>query len=1003
MFKPCKKKWVAAIVSASAATIVMPMQRLIAASPTTVYSASSSIGFDGTNFTSLSIGANSITQANSLVNLDGSLIVGSVTNSASASGITYSELYALNLANLSVSVVALDDSNHTIVDANSGYVYTPSLAVVSSNGTIVGTQNSNATDGSGNIDPTGNDVFTSNSAAAPVIVPLPNTVLGGGAFYSYTNSQTGTPQHYLNAGTASYSYSQLYSTAVSTSGAVAGTISRFAGDGSSSPGQSLGGDGFYYNPVTGTTSAIGLTGGEYDTNVGSASQPLIVHGGSVVGFAGTAVVGYSQLFGAYGVNGTTQNGDDGWMYTPSLGTVQIGLTGGDYTYNSSGTVYEFTQTFRTNTAGQIAGRSTYANGATNPQGTSYTIDAWLYTPSATPGTASGFGNSSVGTYVQLGLASYPSGTTLGYTNPVGGTTYAVNFRNTNINFLANNGNSAGQSDRFDSSGNFQGLAAWCFNGSTNIDISPNAINPADTLHAALSGGAVYSTNTVTAMNNTGLVAAYATRIAGTTSGSASLGQDAYLYDSNTGKEYFADPTDESNASNYQYSFVGTLSDSGYAVGFYNTYTGSTSGTQTTTTIFIWSELGKLQPLYSFANTRATNNTALQTYASAFQFGSDGELYGPNSYTNATSIVAYGLNVIWNNSLGSGNGQTWDTTSQNWTNGVIPLVYLSSAMVTFNDNNNGHYAVTLNTTVSPNAVTFNNSAGNYTLSGTGGISGAGGLTKLGAESVTLATSNTYTGATNVGGGSLILAAAGALPVGTNLSIGSAASVVANNLGTRYALTVGSLAVQGTLDLNNNGLIIHNSSIAAVTALLQSGYRNGAWNGPTGIVSATASGNTSHLTALGVIINDTGANTGASTGIAMLSSLDGATTVDGDILVKYSYYGDANLSGSVDGADYSRIDNGSLQHLTGWANGDFNYDGVVNGSDYTLIDNAFNTQGAIFAADVGNPTAQIALQISTASTSVPEPAAGGLLALSGVRLLDRRGGRRRRATEDFPSLS
>jgi hypothetical protein len=64
--------------------------------------------------------------------------------------------------------------------------------------------------------------------------------------------------------------------------------------------------------------------------------------------------------------------------------------------------------------------------------------------------------------------------------------------------------------------------------------------------------------------------------------------------------------------------------------------------------------------------------------------------------------------------------------------------------------------------------------------------------------------------------------------------------------------------------------------------------------------------------------------------------------GDILVKYTYVGDANLDGKVDASDYSRIDNGYLNQLTGWANGDFNYDGVVNGSDYTLIDNAFNMQ-------------------------------------------------------------
>jgi autotransporter-associated beta strand protein len=1005
MQKPFKKKWaVTALVSATTGTILLPIQRLIASSPTavftTVFNANSAIGFDGTNFTSLTVGVNfpatttstSIIPSNSLVNLDPSLLVGSVTNTNSASGITYSEIYAVNLANLSVSVVALNDSNHAIVDTNAGYVFSPGLAIVSSGGTIVGTQGTNATDNYGNVDPTGNDVFTSSNGAAPVVIPLPGTVLGGGAAYSYTNSQTGTPDHSLNASAASSFYSLLYSSAASSTGAVGGTIYRYGGDGSTAPNQVLGTDAFYFNPATGTTTAVGLTGGEYDTNISTTSQPLIIHGDNFVGFAGKAAVGYSELFGTYGVNGTTQDGNDGWMYTPALGTVQIGLVGGSYTYNNSGTIYESTQIFRTNTLGQIAGISTYANGASYPSGPSNPVDAWIYTPSATPGTASNFGNSSVGTYARLGLVGYASGTTLGYTSPVAGPTFSANFRYSQINFLANNGNAAGVSNRFDSSGNYQGQAAWYFNGSANIDISPNAINPSDTIHTAAAGGAVASNNTITAINNTGMVAAYATRIAGTASGSASLGQDAYVYDSNNGREYFADPGDESSTTKYEYSFVGTLSDSGYAVGFYNTYTGATSSTETTTTVFVWSELGKLQPLYSFANTRATNNYPLQSYVSAFQFGADGELYGPNNYTVATSIVAYGLNVIWNNSLGAGDGQTWDTTSQNWTNGVIPLVYINSAMVTFNDNNNGHYAVTLNSVVTPNSVTFNNSAGNYTLSGTGGLSGAGGLTKLGTGSVTLSTGNTYTGPTNISGGSLLLAVAGALPSGTNLNIGSGASVVAENLGTRYALTVGSLAVTGRLNLNNNGIVVQNSSIGTVTSFLKSGYANGTWNGSAGIISSTAAANTGHLTSVGVIINDTGSNTGASTGTPLYGTLDATPAADGNILVKYTYYGDANLSGAVDGSDYSLVDNGFLRQLTGWYNGDFNYDGVVNGSDYTLMDNAFNMQAAAFNSQIAGPTTEVA-PIAGGSPAVPEPSSLPLLAAAITTLSGRwRTGRR-----------
>jgi len=306
---------------------------------------------------------------------------------------------------------------------------------------------------------------------------------------------------------------------------------------------------------------------------------------------------------------------------------------------------------------------------------------------------------------------------------------------------------------------------------------------------------------------------------------------------------------------------------------------------------------------------------------------------------------------------------------------------------------------------------------------GVISGASDadLIKTGTGLLQLSQSNTYTGNTLVGQGQMIVSGSIASPMvvvssGANLTLASSialpADAVVQDSGTvnftsanttsgnttgspapvifsalnitsgaeatvdnpslhanREILTLTSLSLAGKsgawtgkLDLSGNDLVIQTTdSITASQTLrttfdqLKSGYARGTWNASSGIVSSAAAADPSHLTTLGV-----------ATG---LNSFDGNPVSPTDVLVKYTYYGDANLDGTVDGSDYSQIDNGFLTHATGWANGDFNYDGVVNGSDYTLIDNAFNNQAASLA-EVVDPAA-VATAIAAPPSSVPEP--------------------------------
>jgi hypothetical protein len=67
---------------------------------------------------------------------------------------------------------------------------------------------------------------------------------------------------------------------------------------------------------------------------------------------------------------------------------------------------------------------------------------------------------------------------------------------------------------------------------------------------------------------------------------------------------------------------------------------------------------------------------------------------------------------------------------------------------------------------------------------------------------------------------------------------------------------------------------------------------------------------------------------------------------DVLVKYTYLGDADLSGRVDGDDYFYVDSGyPMAAGATWAAGDFDHNGRTDGDDYFHIDNAYGGGGGL----------------------------------------------------------
>jgi hypothetical protein len=158
-----------------------------------------------------------------------------------------------------------------------------------------------------------------------------------------------------------------------------------------------------------------------------------------------------------------------------------------------------------------------------------------------------------------------------------------------------------------------------------------------------------------------------------------------------------------------------------------------------------------------------------------------------------------------------------------------------------------------------------------------------------------------------------------------------------LKTRADTSPGPLSIAGVLDVGEGALISRagGPSQASFQAWLASGYNGGAWNG-TGtdgaINSSLAADASSPADAVGY---------GLGSDLA-ITSIGGFNIAAGDVLVRYTLYGDTDLNQVIDGDDYARTDNGFNTAATGWTNGDFDYNDLIDGDDYALIDLGFNSQ-------------------------------------------------------------
>jgi autotransporter-associated beta strand protein len=303
----------------------------------------------------------------------------------------------------------------------------------------------------------------------------------------------------------------------------------------------------------------------------------------------------------------------------------------------------------------------------------------------------------------------------------------------------------------------------------------------------------------------------------------------------------------------------------------------------------------------------------------------------------------------------------------------------------------------------NAVTIDTAAGNGTVTVTGNhvISAPLVLNKptdftVNASSSLLASNLTATGqnVTKAGAGTLEVnhVRANNVTVSAGVLKTTAIANLASSLSVSPAVSkVNSLIVSGTgsVELTNSRIITKDA---------QGTEAGGIYSGVQGLVQ---SGKIFSLEPL-IAANQT--RIGVATAAESKSLLAGQTTLwsgqtvdDTDILVMYTWAGDANLDGKVNADDYASIDlYSTVPGADSWNHGDFNYNGVINADDYALIDNNVQnpnytpiwTTDALRILESGGGSATAGL------TAVPEPASVSVLALGALSLLGRRSRREKK---------
>jgi autotransporter-associated beta strand protein len=204
------------------------------------------------------------------------------------------------------------------------------------------------------------------------------------------------------------------------------------------------------------------------------------------------------------------------------------------------------------------------------------------------------------------------------------------------------------------------------------------------------------------------------------------------------------------------------------------------------------------------------------------------------------------------------------------------------------------------------------------------------------------------------------------------------IQASTGGNKRVSDVGSvsLGAGAQLDLTDNALVVDYASdgaspLADIRAKIVSGYAGGAWTGP-GIMTSAGNANFGLGYAEGTAVL-TYAGTPAD------ALFLGDVVDQSAIVVRHTRYGDANLDGLVNLADFNRLAAG-FGSGTRWDQGDFDYNGIVNLADFNRL-----------AANFGQSAAGTEVtpeDWANLASAIPEPSSLALAAVGAAAMLRRR---------------